>query len=117
MRRDPRRGGATLIEFREPARVDRSGAEHERLEHDELHVWQRAARVVEQRRVLLLVVLHRARVAVRERVPEVVHADQDAHDVWLQIERVRRPALLQVGHLVAADAAIVELELARRTLG
>src|SRR2546425_12133695 len=70
MRRDPRRGATTLIEFREPARVDRPDAEHERLEHDELHLRQRAARLVEQRRVLLLVVLQRARVAVRERVPK-----------------------------------------------
>ena len=41
----------------------------------------------------------------------VVHADEDAQHVGLQIERVLLPALLQIEHRVAADAAIDEVEL------
>ncbi len=41
----------------------------------------------------------------------VVHADEDAQHVGLQVERVLLPTLLQVEHGVAADAAIEEVEL------
>src|ERR1044072_3397780 len=78
MRRDPRRGRAPPVELREPAIIHRAGLEDERLEHDELHVWQRLPGLVEQRRVLLLVILDRTRIAVRPRGPEIVDADQTA---------------------------------------
>src|SRR3989442_3339798 len=75
--RDPRCGGPTLIEFREPARIHRPAAQHERLEHDEVNARKRLARAVEQRVVLLLVILHGPAVPVVQLVPVVVYADHD----------------------------------------
>src|SRR5206468_6375014 len=76
VRRDAGRGGATLVEFGEPARVHRPRPQHERLEQDQLHARQSAARLGQQGRVLLLVVLHGAVVTVVQLVPKVVDADQ-----------------------------------------
>ena len=112
--RDPRRGCPALVEFREPARVHRPAAQHKGLEHDEMNVRERLARAVEQRAVLLLVILDGPVVTVVQLVPEVVHADQDTEHVRMQIDRVGRPSLLQVRHLVAADTAIEEPQPARR---
>lgn len=42
----------------------------------------------------------------------VVHADEDAQDVWLEIERVLLPAFCQIEHGVATDATIDEGEVA-----
>ena len=75
-----------------------------------MHVRQGVARGLEQRGVLLLVVLHGAVVSMVELVPEIVDPDQNAQHVGLEVDGIRRPALLQIRHLVPADAAIVELE-------
>src|SRR6185312_16096917 len=72
----------------------------------------RSASLVEQRAVLPLVVLDGAGIAVIELMPEIVHPDQNTEHVGLQIECVRPPARLEIGHLVAADPAIEKLELA-----
>src|SRR3989454_6903210 len=86
--RDPRRGRPALIEFREPACVHRPAAQHKWLEHDQMNVRERLARAVEQRDVLLLVIMDGSVVAVVQLVPEVVHADQDTEHVRMQIDRV-----------------------------
>lgn len=41
-------------------------------------------------------------------VPVVIHADEDAEDVRLEIDRVLLPTLFQVGDLVAADSPVDE---------
>ena len=64
-----------------------------------------ALRLGEQLVVDLLVLIQRNALAL------VVHADEDAQHVGLQIERVLLPALFQIEHGVAADAAIDEVEL------
>src|SRR2546429_2645061 len=69
---------------------------------------QRAPGLVEQRHVLILVLLHGAGVALRQLVPEVVHTDENAQHVRRERERIGRPAARQVGDLVAAHAAVVE---------
>src|SRR3989442_11369353 len=73
--------GATLVEFGEPAIVHRAAVQHERLEHDDPGARQGAPGIIEQGRVLVLVVLDGAGVAAAQLVPEVVHADQDAQHV------------------------------------
>src|SRR5207249_4112689 len=111
---DPLGGGATLVEFGEPAIVHGAAAQHERLEHDEPGARQGTPGVIEQGGVLVLVVLDGAGVAAAQLVPEIVDADQDAQHVGREGHSVRRPARRQVGHLVAADAAIVEPQAAIR---
>src|SRR3989442_10231935 len=100
--------GATLVEFGEPAIVHRAAVQHERLEHHDPRARQGSPGVIEQGRVLVLVVLDGAGIAVAQLVPEVVHADQDAQHVRRQGHSVGGPAGCEVRDLVAADAAIVE---------
>ena len=67
--------------------------------------------LLHQRAVVGLVRLDRAVVTVLELVPEVVHADENAQHVRLQVEAIGLPALGELKHLVAADAAIEDLQI------
>ena len=98
--------------FRKPPVVDRPTAQHEWLADDQLHFRQGFSRPFEQRLQIPFVNLHRALVTELgiERVPEVVHADQNAQQVGFQVEAIRLPALGQLKHLVAADTAIEDLQ-------
>ena len=52
---------------------------------------------------------------MRELVPEVVDAHQNTEDVRLQVQDIDGPALLEVGNLVTAHAAVIEPETAAGT--
>src|SRR5256884_5827583 len=60
----------------------------------------------------MLVVLDGPGIAAPQLVPEIVHPYENAEHVRLQLEGIGGPALLQIGDLVAAHAAVVELERA-----
>ena len=105
-----RRGRAPLIELREPARINGTGAQDERLQHDELQVGYCLSCLLQERGVLVLVILHGPGIPVIELVPEIVHADEDAQHIRFQVQRIGRPPLLEVRHLIPADAAIVKLQ-------
>src|SRR5260370_16870560 len=71
--------GATLVEFREPAIVHRAAVQHERLEHDDAGARQGAPGIIEQGRVLGLVVLDSARAAAAQLEPEFAPPAPQAH--------------------------------------
>ena len=100
------RGGPIVIKLRKPFFVHRATTQDEWLADHQLHLRQRLARAVEQRAVIAFVNCHRARVIAAQLVPDVIHADQNADQIRLEIEAVGLPALRQLKHFVAADPAI-----------
>ena len=70
----------------------------------------------DERAVVGLVLFERAVVAVLELVPEVVDADENAQHVGLEVEAIGLPAFGELIDLVAADAAVEDLQLIVRVI-
>ena len=101
---------APFVELGEPGIVDGTATKHERLANHQGCLGQGVARAGQQRIEARFLDSHSAIVLARARMPHVIHADENTQQCGLQVNRIGLPARIKIGHLVAADAAIVALQ-------
>jgi hypothetical protein len=105
----PRRRSIAGKRF-DPRVVHKADIQHERLTNQKLYVGKRVLRTLYECPVIRFVFFERPLVAVLVNVSEVIHADEDAQHVRLEVEAIGLPPVGQLIHFVAADAAVENLQ-------
>jgi hypothetical protein len=106
---------SALGELGEPPVIDHSARQNEWFAEHQFKTRQMILGLGEDLAIDQLISVERDTVlghAAARAVPGVVDANKDAKHVGLDIERIELPALLEIGNAVAADAAVVDRELA-----
>jgi len=106
-------GGTAMVEFRKPIVLDGTAAESEGFADDDGGVGEVLFGVFDEGVETIAVAFDGAIVLATHLVPHVVDSNEDAEDGGLEVEGVLLPAGLELGDFVAADAAVVDLEIKR----
>ena len=95
-----------LDDFLTPILEDFAMEEHKWLQKNELHIRVGLQRPIQKPTVEFIKAWGLDTILALKLMPDVVDADKDAEDIWLQVEGVKLPAGVEVHDAVARDGTV-----------